>query len=282
MLQLMYDLPNAPSLPRIQNPANLLNWATGWSQKLHAKLSEYADQHDPMIDMLSHVIKADPVERYSANECLQKGVEKGLFRKAQDGYIISANDTEANTPAEAAWQAVSPGDRASTPRSQSTRGAKSTANDYPIDRSIVVGGLWDASALNQNVSINKIASADAQSSSGGSAPRPQWPRRGLSPTSTWSLTIGPESTDSKGGIESDEGRSEGATTLLRINKDHFTASMEEQSASEPEVTGQTANELQKRITSVGQRSPVLLGPEEHVAKPVVLASFEERVVHLLE
>ncbi|KAL8912800.1 MAG: hypothetical protein Q9171_002258 [Xanthocarpia ochracea] len=282
MLQLMYDLPSAPRLPRIQNPANLLNWATGWSQKLHAKLSECADQHDPTIHMLSNMIKVDPVERYTANECLQKGVENGLFRMAQDGYIISANDTEANTPAEAAWQADSPGDGASTPRSQSTRGAKSTANDHSIDRSIVIGGLWDSSALNQNVGTNKIASADAQSSSGGFAPGPQRPRRRLSPTSTWSLTVGPESTDSNGGIESDEGRIEGATTLLRIKKDHFTASMEEQSASKPEVTGQTANELQKRITSVGQGSPVLLVPEEDVAEPVVLASFEERVVHLLE
>ncbi|KAL8857399.1 MAG: hypothetical protein Q9178_006026 [Gyalolechia marmorata] len=282
MLQLMYDLPNAPPLPRIQNPANLLNWATGWSQKLHAKLSECADQHDPMIDMLSNMIKVDPVERYTANECLQKGVENGLFRKAEDGYIIIANDTEANTPAEAAWQADPAGGGASTPRSHATRGAKSTTSDRSIDRSIVVGGFWDASALNQNVGINKIASADAQSSSGGSAPGPQRPRRRLSPTSTWSLTVGPESSDSKGAIESDEGRSEGATTLLRIKKDHFTASMEEQSASEPEVTGQTANELQKKITSVGQGSPVLLGREEDVAEPIVLASFKERVVYLLE
>lgn len=53
----------------------------------------------------------------------------------------------------------------------------------------------------------------------------------------------------------DDGPSEGvATGLFIIRKDHFTASLDSQLASE--------DETQKKATSIGQRSPALPEPDQ--------------------
>lgn len=272
MLRLMYRLPDAPDFPRVRNDANLREWVKIWSTRLREELTEWTDDYDLVMDILFNMIKADPEERFTADQCLLKGLENGLFRKSQDGYIIGANDTEVDTPAEAAWQADSLEDGPKTPLPQPPQFAETATTNHSFPPSIVTGKLWEGGARNDSLGGVRKASTNALQSTEGSSSGPSRHRRRISHTSSWSLTIGLGNSDTVEGLDLDGERSDEVATGLMIRKDHFTASLESQLASE--------DEPQKETASVGQGSRVLPKPEQEIAKPIALASFEQRVLQL--
>ena len=268
MLQLIYRLPDTPEFPYIKNNANLREWVQVWSTRLCEELAEWADDYDLVMDIIFNMIKVNPKERFTADQCLLKGLQNGLFIKSQNGYIIGADDTEVNTPAEVAWQTDSSKDNSPQPPQL----AKTVTGNHLFPRSILAGKAGEGSSLKYSLGSDGKALANAHLSTKSLNSGPPTRRRRISHTSSWSLTIGLEDSDSVGGFDSDEGPSAEVTNRLLIKKDHFTSSLENQFASE--------DETQKEATSIGQKSAALSESDQEIAKPVALASFEQRVLQL--
>ncbi|KAL9117189.1 MAG: hypothetical protein Q9187_006276 [Circinaria calcarea] len=268
MLRLMYRLPDTPDFPRVNSDANLREWVKLWSTRLREELTEWTDDYDLVMDLLFNMIKANPEERYTADQCLLKGLRSGLFRKSREGYIIGANDREVDTPAEVAWQT----DSSKNGSPQSPRLAETATSNHSLPRSILTEKLWEGSTWNYSLGAHGKASVYAHPSTDGSNSGPPTRRRRISHTSSWSLTIGLGNSNSVGGFNLDEGPREEVATGLFIRKNHFTASLESQLAS--------GNEPQEESTGVGQGSPALPEPDQETAEPVALASFEQRILQL--
>ena len=103
MLNLMSGLPDSPFLPPHYNHDDLREWVGDWSKRLHGELIKSTDQNTLMTDILLGMIEVDPEKRFTADECLQRGLENGLFRRNRHGQIVLQNDTEVNTPANESW-----------------------------------------------------------------------------------------------------------------------------------------------------------------------------------
>ena len=89
MLNLLVGLPESPFLP-CHDHGDLREWVDVWSERLHAELhkSTVNDDHKLLTEILLEIVKVDPEQRLSAAECLQKGLETGLFSKDSQNQII--------------------------------------------------------------------------------------------------------------------------------------------------------------------------------------------------
>ena len=214
------------------------------------------------------MIKVNPEERFTADRCLLKGLNYGLFRKSRNGYIIGANDTEVDTPAEVAWQTDSSKDGSPQP----PRSVETVTTKRSFPRSISAENSWEGAAWNCSLEGDGKASANAHPPAEASNSGPLTRRRRISHTSSWSMTIGLGNFDSAGGFDLDGCPGEEIATGVFIRKDHFTASLERQPASD--------DDTQKESTSNGQESPALAKPGQDTAEPVALLSFEQRIFQL--
>lgn len=78
-LELLYGLPDEPNLYGV-------SWDTGWTKAIVGKVNFEDD--DLMTDILARMLKIEPLERFTAAECLERGCNTGLFAKAPDGQIF--------------------------------------------------------------------------------------------------------------------------------------------------------------------------------------------------
>ena len=184
MLQLMFGLPDTPNLPSNYSNAYLQDWVKKWSMRLHKKLATCPENNDLMMEILLNMIRVDPKERFTADQCLQRGLDSGLFRRNRDGQIVLQDETEVNAPAEVSWQAEYPEDRVKTPTPQSNQLAEATATDDPFDASFLSAELCGGSFWDQRFGGDKAASANAFSSTGGSNFAPPKQRRKINNTSS--------------------------------------------------------------------------------------------------
>ena len=83
MLELMYSRPAEPSMNGITLPA----WNKRWSMILVRAVEEWDTDEDKVVDILIHMVRIEPEERLSADQCLQNGCDSGLFIRGRDGYI---------------------------------------------------------------------------------------------------------------------------------------------------------------------------------------------------
>lgn len=99
MLEFIHSLPKTPRTLRIDSISDMIalqKWSQTWSRRLLEKLDDWNENDDKVIDILLHMIKIDPKERFSAEECLKKGRDNGLFREILDGHIAGVYDTQVN------------------------------------------------------------------------------------------------------------------------------------------------------------------------------------------
>ena len=230
VLEWMYGLPTTAQMQRNSGTAALQRWSRTWSQRLLQKLRDSATADDKVADILLGMIKIDPKERISTDECLVRGCGNGLFRVTRDGHILGAEDTEVNTPGDTTSQADSADDGTKTPTLRSPQRTGLDLNNA----SIVFGDLWGG------VNGDRGELGNSPSTVQGSVPGPSTPRRLRMPTSKktdWSLTIGPSNSDSDGGFDSDPAsrQDRGLVTGLFIRRDHFTGSLETRQSSEEQV-----------------------------------------------
>jgi serine/threonine protein kinase len=112
VLELIYELPDElpdelsdelpdelPALPEM-GKTELQKLNKCWSERLVKRVRDLNEDNDQVIDILLHMLKIKPEERFTADQCLERGCDNGLFRKRHDGHIVGADDTEVNTPAD--------------------------------------------------------------------------------------------------------------------------------------------------------------------------------------
>lgn len=98
MLEFIHSLPKIPEIEPNTGISALQEWSQTWSRRLLEKLDDSDEDDDKVVDILLHMIKIDPKERFSAEECLKKGRDNGLFRKLLEGYTANVYDSQVNTP----------------------------------------------------------------------------------------------------------------------------------------------------------------------------------------
>lgn len=81
---------------------------------------------DPMTRILLNLVVVDPKEWFTADQCLQRGLEATLFRTDQDGQIVLEYHMEAKTLIKTPPRAGSPDDEEKVPTPQSPQLAETT------------------------------------------------------------------------------------------------------------------------------------------------------------
>ena len=119
MLGLMHRLPDMPTLPPFQDHSRQRIWALIWSKLVYEELAKWTEDSDLVKDIIVDMVKTNPNDRPTSEQCLQRGLSSSLFRRNVEELIV-VGDTEVATPAEAAWQTeVTSNDGGTTPRPQS-------------------------------------------------------------------------------------------------------------------------------------------------------------------
>ncbi|MCJ1386248.1 hypothetical protein MMC17_009374 [Xylographa soralifera] len=99
MLEWMYNIPNAPTIPTPKRKdlqvtkEQWCDWVTAWVELLLEKLGDQ-EVEDKVVKILLGMIEPDPKKRWSADQCLKRGLESGLFRMATEGRIVGVNDPD--------------------------------------------------------------------------------------------------------------------------------------------------------------------------------------------
>ena len=96
MLELMYNCPPRPSTKGV----TLSAWNKSWSKILVDAVGEWEPEEDKVIDILTHMVRIIPEERLSADRCLERGSNSGLFCRSQnvDKRISPDSEDGATTP----------------------------------------------------------------------------------------------------------------------------------------------------------------------------------------
>ena len=110
-----YGIPEPPAAPKPRNENEKVsnyewrNWIGTWCQRLLDKLKN--EENDALVEILLRMIETKPRKRWSADRCLNRGFDNGLFRRrATDSLVVGTRD-----PDEAAWQTEEGGEGVNTP-----------------------------------------------------------------------------------------------------------------------------------------------------------------------
>ncbi|MCJ1255217.1 hypothetical protein MMC24_003033 [Lignoscripta atroalba] len=264
MLELIYGAPSRPNMKGIKEQEWNKHWSKCWSKALIEKVNDLNENGDKVIDILIHMVKINPQERFTADQCLEKGCDNGVFRKRYNGDIVDEDTSEVN----------SLDDEIPTPTQQSPRETGSGADIGSLATTILEGDLWGEIESRQENPANSplIGGQTTRASCSGSLTRRQ--RTMNENVKSWSLTIGPSNSDSDGGFDLETGRNwdrKGKMTGLFIKRDHFTPSFE----SGFTCTDETREEGRAEQTGLTENT------ELEQKNATGIASFEKRILELL-
>lgn len=65
-------------------------WLEEWSTRLVKQIDD-CDKRKDLIDLLKHIVRRNPKDRFSADQCLEMGGDNGLFKRLNDGRIVDAD-----------------------------------------------------------------------------------------------------------------------------------------------------------------------------------------------
>ena len=281
MLEFIFGRPNHAGIDHLP----LTDWIKMWSDIVVMEVAELDENSDKVIDILKNMLTKEPEDRFTADECLQRGCENGLFRRLSDGRIVDAGDTSEGGANEVAPDAETeiaiPGaeiaddsgsdDGTATPRQQlPQRTGTGTPNPSEVP-TILLKDLWDDDESDGHKPADGQLAPTSGSNSG-----PSTHRLKVSHQSSWSLTIGLGHSDSDGGFDVDDGgddwNGEPATGLF-IRRDRFTSSLQNQFAAD--------DDSQEEEGGVGQGFLMLREPGSEIAEHTEPASFDKRLLELL-
>lgn len=111
-LGLIFTPPARPDLRRVAPEKKNKYWSQRWSEALVKRVNDVGD-NDPLIAILIHMVRINPEERSTAEQCLDRGCSNGLFKRRPDGHIVVADDASEDgtiTPTQQLHQsALGPG-----------------------------------------------------------------------------------------------------------------------------------------------------------------------------
>lgn len=213
MLEFIFGRPDHADIDKLP----LKEWIKTWSDILVKKVNDLDEDGDQVIDILKHMVRMEPKDRFTADQCLQRGCDNGLFRRRHDGRIV---DIEIATSADSTSD-----DSTATPTQQSPQGTESGTSNASGAPTILAGDLWGSDESGRQESANSPSGQLTPTRGSNSGPPTR--RQKMSHASSWSLTIGPENSELDGGFDLDIGRDRDGenVTGLFIRKDYFTASL---------------------------------------------------------
>lgn len=286
IIEAMFDRPNHAHIDHLAKE----KWIKAWSDIAVKYVYELDENNDQVIDIVKHMVTKKPKNRFSADQCLQRGCENGLFKRRSDGEIVDADNSSAHNATEVETETeteiASPDadtsddmssvdsisdDSAATSTQPRQRTGSRTSN---AAASILAEELWGSDKSGRQESAD--SPSGQLTPTGGSNSGPPTHRLKTSHASSWSITIGPGHSDTDGGFDLDDGGrdwDEEPGTGVYIRKDHFTASFELQFAVENESP--TANESQPEDEAGGvrQESLALPEPKPEISQPSATDSF---------
>ncbi|KAL9014764.1 MAG: hypothetical protein Q9173_000594 [Seirophora scorigena] len=83
-------------------------WIWAWSDIAIKQVYELDVNSDQVIDLVKHMVVKIPEDRFSADQCLQKGCDNGLFKRRGDDEIIDADGPSCYNNIEAEIDAAAP------------------------------------------------------------------------------------------------------------------------------------------------------------------------------
>ena len=286
MLQLLYSWPDYASVEHLPERLRMKEW----SKLLVKQVGEWEDDPDQVIDIIKNMVKLKPEDRFTAEKCLQRGCDNGLFTRLNDGEIADAaaaeDDVTGVSAGAATAIAISVGeasedsgreDGRATPTQQSPRRTETGTSNVSEAPTILLGGLSAGDASGEDE-----PAAGQLTLTGGSNSGPSSRRLKVSHVSSWSLTIGLGRSDSDGGFDLEDGgygRAGGPVTGVFLRKDRFTGSLRSQ-ATPNEVCQGEEGEQEQEESDIGQGFLTLPELGSGTAEPAELASFERRVLQL--
>ena len=153
VLELIFGRPNHKTI----NHLPLQDWIKAWSNIAIRQVYELDENDDQIIDLVKHMVVKQPENRFSADQCLQRGYNNGLFEKRMDDQVISDSskdsiieidtETESETAARDTNTSDEPSsdDGIATPTQPGLRGKNATFYAAPLIPSAELGGSGEHS-----------------------------------------------------------------------------------------------------------------------------------------
>ena len=104
MLQLMFGLPHIPSLPPHGHRKKSQEWVDHWSRRLRSEFYSLTGKNAQMASILIDLIQIDPKKRFTAHQCLQRGLDINLFKRNEESQIVLQNTEAVDTSTSEVWQ----------------------------------------------------------------------------------------------------------------------------------------------------------------------------------
>lgn len=150
ILRIFHDLKNpSDPFPALYEDQKLKSWNSKWYKAVFKQLDELDENDDQIIDIVKTMLKLEPTERSTVNQCLERGCENGLFRKNRFGNIVLADATEVNTPAVSCFPNFGLDDGEKTPKPQSPLrdGPTNVSFLSTLRLDVILGNTDDGAAL---------------------------------------------------------------------------------------------------------------------------------------
>ena len=242
MLEFIFGRPGHDGIDQL--PAE--EWIKIWSRTLVKKVYESDENNDQVISVLKRMVKVNPKDRFTADQCLQRGCDNGLFKRRDDGQIVDADDNSEDDATEATTEVDTDiptsddsgaDDGTTTPTQQLPQETGSGTPNASSAPTILAGGLWGSDESGMQKWANS-PSGQLTTIQGSSSGPPSCRQKSLR-ASDWSMKIGLENSHLDGGFDLGGGRGDGKlTTGIFIRKDYFSASLLSQFAVEDEAGGE--------------------------------------------
>lgn len=91
MLNFIFGLPSYYDIKE----SSLVPWINEWSDLLVDTIDDLDKNNDQVTGILKHMVTKESDKRFTAEQCLLKGCDNGLFRRNSDGQIIDADVEDA-------------------------------------------------------------------------------------------------------------------------------------------------------------------------------------------
>jgi hypothetical protein len=79
-----------------------MKWIKEWVDVLLKRIDDLDENDDQVINIIKHMVMMRPEDRFTADQCLQKGCNNGLFKRRSDGQIVDADASSKDEATEAA------------------------------------------------------------------------------------------------------------------------------------------------------------------------------------
>lgn len=101
ILQFVFGLPPTHDIDDLSGT----EWFGEWSTMLLDMIEDLDKNKDQVIDLVKHMVTKKPENRLSANQCLQRGGDNGLFKRRRDGLIVDIDALSEDDATEVATEA---------------------------------------------------------------------------------------------------------------------------------------------------------------------------------